>query len=163
MVIILRSWTTTRIIRIYPKKIESYRGDVVFIKGLVEDEQRRTVKNIRYFNFMTSRQLEQILMSDIVSRLLYYNYGSGKTRQKPFYPNSRPIWTIILGKKLQEEGLAPYAEQDDFKIDYLPQIKKYSGLQYFDKTPDWEQLFSVFKFKNNTKIKKPGSYIDYLK
>jgi hypothetical protein len=45
----------------------------------------------------------------------------------------------------------------------LPQIKKYSGLQYFDKTPDWEQLFSVFKFKNNTKIKKPGSYIDYLK
>jgi hypothetical protein len=26
--------------------------------------------------------------------------------------------------------------------------------------PDWEQLFSVFKFKNNTKIKKPGSYTD---
>jgi hypothetical protein len=73
------------------KKLKRYRGDVVFIKGLVEDEQRRTVKNIRYFNFMTSRQLEQILMSDIVSRRLYYNYGSGKTRQKPFYPNSRPI------------------------------------------------------------------------
>jgi hypothetical protein len=37
---------------------------------------------------------------------------------------------LYLAKKLQEEGLAPYAEQDDFKIDYLPQIKKYSGLQY---------------------------------
>jgi hypothetical protein len=35
---------------------------------------------------------------------------------------------LYLAKKLQEEGLAPYAEQDDFKIDYLPQIKKYSGL-----------------------------------
>jgi hypothetical protein len=33
---------------------------------------------------------------------------------------------------LQEEGLAPYAEQDDFKIDYCPNKK--SILQYFDKT-----------------------------
>jgi hypothetical protein len=56
-------------------------------------------------------------------------------------------------QKITRRGLAPYAEQDDFKIDYLPQIKKYSGLQYFDKTPDWEQLcFSnlkiILKLKN---------------
>jgi hypothetical protein len=47
--------------------------------------------------------------------------------------------------KLQEEGLAPYAEQDDFKIDYLPQIKSIVDCSIFDKTPDWEQLFSVFQ------------------
>jgi hypothetical protein len=38
----LRSWTTTRIIRIYPKiELKRYRGDVVFIKGLLEDEQKK--------------------------------------------------------------------------------------------------------------------------
>jgi hypothetical protein len=50
------------------------------------------------------------------------------------YPTPGQYEQLYLAKKLQEEGLAPYAEQDDFKIDYLPQIKKYSGLQYFDKT-----------------------------
>jgi hypothetical protein len=65
-----------------------------------------------------------------------------------------------LAKKLQEEGLAPYAEQDDFKIDYLPQIKVVDCSTLT--RPDWETLFSVFKFKNNTKIKKPGSYTDCI-
>jgi hypothetical protein len=72
--------------------LKRYRGDVVFIKGLVEDEQKKNSKNIRYFNFMTSRQLEQTFNeSDIVlARSGYtYNYGSGKTGA--FYPNSRPI------------------------------------------------------------------------
>jgi hypothetical protein len=55
-----------------------------------------------------------------------------------------------LAKKLQEEGL-PYAEQDDFKIDYLPQIKSIVDCSTLT-NPDWEQLFSVLKFKNNTKI-----------
>jgi hypothetical protein len=37
---------------------------------------------------MTSRQLEQTFNeSDIVlARSIYYNYGSGKTRKKPFIP-----------------------------------------------------------------------------
>jgi hypothetical protein len=99
------------------------RGDVVFIKGLLEDEHKEEqLKNIRYFNF-TSRQLEQTFNeSDIVlARSGYTNYGSGKTRQKP-YP--QPANMNNYTWQIKEEGLAPYAEQDDFKIDYLPQVKK---------------------------------------
>jgi hypothetical protein len=40
-----------------------------------------------------------------------------------FIPTPGQYEQLYLAKKLQEEGLAPYAEQDDFKIDYLPQIK----------------------------------------
>jgi hypothetical protein len=70
---------------------------------------------------MTSRQLEQTFNeSDIVLARSGYTTIMDLVRLGAFYPNSRPIWTIILGKKLQEEGLAPYAEQDDFKIDYFP-------------------------------------------
>jgi hypothetical protein len=42
---------------------------------------------------------------------------------KAFYPHPANM-NNYTWQKLQEEGLAPYAEQDDFKIDYLPQIKK---------------------------------------
>jgi hypothetical protein len=71
---------------------------------------------------MTSRQLEQTFNeSDIVlARSGYYNYGSGKTQKKPFIPTPGQYEQLYLAKKLQEEGLAPYAEQDDFKIDYFP-------------------------------------------
>jgi predicted glycosyltransferase len=41
-----------------------------------------------------------------------------------FIPTPGQYEQLYLAKKLQEEGLAPYAEQDDFKIDYLPQVKK---------------------------------------
>jgi predicted glycosyltransferase len=44
--------------------------------------------------------------------------------KKSLFIPLRPYEQLYLAKKLQEEGLAPYAEQDDFKIDYLPQIKK---------------------------------------
>jgi UDP-N-acetylglucosamine:LPS N-acetylglucosamine transferase len=70
---------------------------------------------------MTS-QLEQTFNeSDIVLARSGYTTIMDLVRlgKSLFYPHSRPIWTY-LAKKLQEEGLAPYAEQDDFKIDYCP-------------------------------------------
>jgi hypothetical protein len=30
----------------------------------------------------------------------------------------------IFSQKLKEDGMVPYAEQDDFKIDNLPEVKK---------------------------------------
>jgi hypothetical protein len=84
--------------------------------------KRRTVK--KHFNFMTSRQLEQTFNeSDIVLALgLYYIMDLVRLGKSLLYPSGQ-YEQLYLAKKLQEEGLAPYAEQDDFKIDYLPQIK----------------------------------------
>jgi hypothetical protein len=71
---------------------------------------------------MTSRQLEQtfnkVTLSWHARAIWIWKYSV-----KAFYPNSGQYEQLYLAKKLQEEGLAPYAEQDDFKIDYLPQIK----------------------------------------
>jgi hypothetical protein len=73
--------------------LKRYRGDVVFIKGLVEDEHKEEqLKNIRYFNFMTSRQLEQTFNeSDIVLARSGYYIMDLVRLAKAFYPNSRPI------------------------------------------------------------------------
>jgi hypothetical protein len=74
-----------------------------------------------------------------------------RLQKKPFIPTPGQYEQLYLAKKLQEEVFRPYAEQDDFKIDYLPQIKSIVDCSTLT-NPDWEQLFSVLKFKNNTKI-----------
>ncbi|CAM2820140.1 glycosyltransferase [Flavobacterium frigoris] len=131
-------------------ELKRYRGNVVFIKGIVEKEQKKEqLKNITYFNFMTSRQLEQTFNeSDIILARSGYTtiMDLVKLGKKAFFiPTPGQYEQLYLAKKLKEDGMVPYAEQDDFKIDHLPEIKKYSGLQYFDNTPDWIKLFEVFE------------------
>jgi hypothetical protein len=70
---------------------------------------------------MTSRQLEQTFKVTFFSTLGLI-MDLVRLVKSLFIPTPA-IWTIILGKKLQEEGLATYAEQDDFKIDYAPNKK----------------------------------------
>jgi hypothetical protein len=68
-----------------------------------------------------TRQLEQTFNeSDIVLARSGYilHYGSGKTKSllSPLPANmNNYTW-----QKNYKKGLAPYAEQDDFKIDYCP-------------------------------------------
>jgi hypothetical protein len=109
----------------------------MFIKGLVEDEQRRTVKNIRYFN-LRSPPTEQLLMKVTLSYACDDGSYYRLSKKKPFYPNSGQYDQLYLVKKLQEEGLASaYGEQDE---DRLLVSNKNSGLQYFDKTLIGEHL-----------------------
>ncbi|MEZ7507089.1 glycosyltransferase [Flavobacterium sp. Arc2] len=131
-------------------ELKRYRGNVVFIKGIVEKEQKKEqLKNITYFNFMTSRQLEQTFNeSDIILARSGYTtiMDLVKLGKKAFFiPTPGQYEQLYLAKKLKEDGIVPYAEQDSFKIDNLPEVKKYSGLQCFDNTPDWKKLFSIFE------------------
>jgi uncharacterized protein (TIGR00661 family) len=131
-------------------ELKRYRGDVVFIRGVVEKEQKKEqLKNITYFNFMTSRQLEQTFNeSDIVLARSGYTTIMDLARlgKKAFFiPTPGQYEQLYLAKKLKDDGLVPYSEQDNFKIDHLTEIKKYMGLQCFDSTPDWKELFAVFK------------------
>jgi hypothetical protein len=66
--------------------------DVVFIRNCRKGTKKEQLKNITYFNFMTSRQLEQTLMKvklflarSATQRLWIWKLG------KPFHPYS---WAI---------------------------------------------------------------------
>jgi uncharacterized protein (TIGR00661 family) len=131
-------------------ELKRYRGEVVFIKGIVEKEQKKEqLKNITYFNFMTSRQLEQTFNeSEIVLARSGYTTIMDLARlgKKAFFiPTPGQYEQLYLANKLKDNGLVPYSEQDDFKIDHLNEIKKYSGLQCFNNSPDWEKLFGIFQ------------------
>jgi hypothetical protein len=91
---------------------------------------------------MTSRQLEQTLMKVKLFCQLHNDYGSGKTGKSLFIPTPGQYEQLYLAKKLKEDGMV-HAEQDDFKIDNLPEVKIY-GLQCFD-DPDWKKIICVFE------------------
>ena len=50
-----------------------------------------------------------------------------------------------LAKKFKKEGLLPYAEQNDFKIENLNEIELYQGLPQLETALDWKVLFQVFE------------------
>ncbi len=135
---------------ILKNELNQYEGKVVFIKGIVEEEQKKEkVKNITYFNFMTSLQLEQTFNESnlVLARSGYTTIMDlAKLGKKAFFiPTPGQYEQMYLARKLKKEGIASYSEQDDFKIEDLMETKDYSGFVDFENTPDWEKLFEVFE------------------
>jgi UDP-N-acetylglucosamine transferase subunit ALG13 len=93
-------------------EIENYSKNVVFIKGLVEKEQKKEqVKNITYYNFMNSRQLEQTFNESelVLCRSGYTTIMDlAKLEKRHSYPYTRTIRTTIFSKKIRGRRIAPF-------------------------------------------------------
>ncbi|GEL10061.1 conserved hypothetical protein [Flavobacterium glycines] len=131
------------------KEILNYNGKVLFIKGIIEKEQKKEqLDNITFYNFMHSRQLEQALNeSDII--LCRSGYTSimdlAKLNKKAFFiPTPGQYEQLYLAKKLKKEGLVPFASQDDFCIENLSEIDNYKGLSEIKSNINWTEIFNVF-------------------
>lgn len=131
------------------KEIPLYNGNVLFIKGIIEKEQKREqIDNVTFYNFMHSRQLEQALneSNTIVCRSGYTSIMDlSKLNKKAFFiPTPGQYEQEYLAKKLKKEGLVPYIEQDLFTIKNLDEINNYKGLSEIKSELNWSEIFSVF-------------------
>lgn len=131
------------------KEIVRYNGSVVFIKGIIEKEQKKEqLENVTYYNFMKSRQLEQTFNeSEIVLCRSGYTtiMDLAQLEKKAFFiPTPGQYEQEYLAEKLMKDGIAPYAKQDDFVIKDLETIKNYTGLTMTENNLDWSDLFSIF-------------------
>ncbi|HWS59639.1 MAG TPA: glycosyltransferase [Flavobacterium sp.] len=131
-------------------EIQNYNGNVVFIKGIIEKEQKKEqIKNVSFFNFMNSRQLEQTFNeSDTVLCRSGYTtiMDLVKLEKKVFFiPTPGQYEQEYLAKKLKEENQVPYAKQDDFRIENLKEIDNYKGLPLLENQIDWIELFKIFE------------------
>lgn len=131
------------------KEILNYNGKVLFIKGIIEKEQKKEqLDNITFYNFMHSRQLEQVLNeSEII--LCRSGYTSimdlAKLNKKAFFiPTPGQYEQLYLAKKLKKESLVPFATQDDFCIENLSEIDNYKGLSEIKSTINWTEIFKIF-------------------
>lgn len=131
------------------KEIPLYNGNVLFIKGIIEKEQKKEqIDNVTFYNFMHSRQLEQALNESniIVCRSGYTSIMDlSKLNKKAFFiPTPGQYEQEYLAKKLKKEGLVPYIEQDLFTIKNLDEINSYKGLSEIKSELNWPEIFSVF-------------------
>jgi len=132
------------------KEVLRFDGKVVFIKGIIEAEQKKEqIGNITYFNFMKTRQLEQTFNESdkVLCRSGYTTIMDlVKLNKKAFFiPTPGQYEQVYLAEKLKSEGLVPYAFQEDFRIEDLSQIEEFKGLPELDNTANWEDLFRVFE------------------
>lgn len=131
--------------------LKRYKGEVLFIKGILEKTQtKEKIKNINYYNFMTTRQLEQAFNESetILCRSGYTTIMDlVKLGKKAFFiPTPGQYEQIYLAQKFQNEGIAPYSSQDVFTIEHLFELKKYKGFERINNPIDWESLFQVFQY-----------------
>ncbi|SFE34723.1 glycosyltransferase [Flavobacterium xueshanense] len=132
------------------KEIVRFEGNVIFIEGNVESEQKIVVKeNVTYYNFMNSTALEQAFNESemVLCRSGYTTIMDlAILRKKAFFiPTPGQYEQEYLAKKLKKEGLAPYSNQNDFRMENIEEIQDYKGLPRLDSKIEWMDLFQVFK------------------
>nr|WP_315183320.1 glycosyltransferase [uncultured Flavobacterium sp.] len=137
---------------ILKREVLRFDGKVVFIKGIVEKEQKKEeIENITYYNFMNTRQIEQTFNESeiVLSRSGYTTIMDLAVLQKKafFIPTPGQYEQEYLAKKLKNSNLVPYAEQDNFRIEALAEIKNYQGLPIVNTAFDWTDILKVFDDK----------------
>ena len=134
------------------KELKQYRAEVLFVKGIVENEQ--TIErsgNVIIHNFMTTAVLEKSLNSSelIIARSGYTTIMDlAKLGKKTlFIPTPGQFEQNYLAHRMQEQNLAPFCKQDDFSLEHLKGIDKYKGLKTFENASNFQDLFHLFQSK----------------
>ena len=130
-------------------ELNPYQGKVVFVKGIMEQEQSiKILGNITIYNFMTSSLLEKTINESalVVSRSGYTTVMDlAKLNKKAFFiPTPGQFEQEYLAKRLTEMHLVPSCKQDDFKLENLDDTMNFKGLNAFDYNVDFKDLFSLF-------------------
>ncbi len=130
-------------------ELQNYTGNVIFIRGIIEDKQTISVKkHITIYNFMTSCNLEKAINASdlILSRSGYTTVMDLAKLEKKVYfiPTPGQFEQEYLAKRLTKMGLAPSCKQKDFTLEKLNSIENYKGLKRFNPEVDYEDLFCLF-------------------
>jgi uncharacterized protein (TIGR00661 family) len=131
------------------KEFANYNEPTLFIRGVVENEQKTTEKdNITFYNFMNSEQLEVAFNESerVVCRSGYTTVMDlAQLGKKAFFiPTPGQYEQEYLAKKYKHEGIAPSCKQEKFKLSKLDKIDLYRGLQNYSTEIRWKDLFRLF-------------------
>lgn len=131
--------------------VRNYRGKIVFVKGIMENQQ--TVKEkgpISIYNYMTSELLEDTINRSkiVLSRSGYTTVMDlAKLEKKAFFiPTPGQFEQEYLAERLTKQGFVPSSFQNSFNINQLEKtINEYKGLKSFNTNIDYKKLFSLFE------------------
>lgn len=123
---------------------------IVLIQGLIgEREEEIRIGSVRVVNYMLSGALEEAINNSklIVARSGYSSLMDlAKLQAKAFLiPTPGQYEQQYLAKRLHYHAIAPYSQQQDFKLNMLEKIKVYKGLSNIQTAVDWQKLFEMFR------------------
>lgn len=131
-------------------EVKRFEGNVIYVCGQVEAQQQMTIEqNITFYNFMTGDQLQKAMNQSnmILCRSGYTTIMDiAQLGKKCFFiPTPGQYEQQYLAKKYKKEGMAPWAKQDNFKIENLLEVDLYAGLPQRESVTEWKKLFCLFK------------------
>ncbi len=142
------------------EELEGYDGNILFVRGKIEDEQTHDVlkkggTQLDLHNFMQSGDLEKAISQSkwILCRSGYTTVMDlAKLGKKAFFiPTPGQYEQEYLAKRLQKQGLVPYCSQDEFTLEQFNRIDAFKGLVQFTDSVDYSELFAIFsKVKENS-------------
>lgn len=133
-------------------EFKNYDGQVLFVKGIVEEQQTVTKDGtMTIYNYLMGSDLEKALNESnlIVSRSGYTTIMDlAKLGKKAFFiPTPGQFEQEYLAKRLNENNLVPYCKQNEFNLEKLKQVHNYKGLEISEYELNYERLFQLFKCK----------------
>lgn len=152
-------------------ELKKYGGSVLFVKGVVEDEQKvEHIKQMKVVNFMKSDELENAINSSdiVVCRSGYTTVMDlAKLNKKAFFiPTPGQTEQEYLAKRFKKKGWIPFSNQENFKLKDLSSTKVYKGFKpLIDKVGftevSFRELFSLFEGKRELRThSKVAFYIN---
>jgi len=115
-------------------QLAAYDKKVLFVRGVITKEILPSVNNnITIVNYMLSGQLEQAINESgiILARSGYSTIMDlAKLEKKVFFiPTPGQFEQEYLAQRMNELRVAPFADQDNFKLKMLDSIKSYKGFE----------------------------------
>ena len=134
------------------RELSNYSGKVLFVRGIVENEIKKDVRNhITYFNYLTRELLENAINQSelVISRSGYTTIMDlAKLGKKAFFiPTPGQFEQEYLAERLHHKKMVPYCNQQTFTLKALEDVKDFKGLKAFDYEINYKKLFSLFHAK----------------
>jgi uncharacterized protein (TIGR00661 family) len=130
-------------------ELSEFKGTILFVKGLVEAEQKTDIQDhFTFYNYMEADELEiAIQESEYVicrsgySSIMDLAFLGAKTF---LIPTPGQFEQEYLARKFKKEGSVPSCEQDKFTLDKLQKIDIYTGFRTYNFNQNWTELFARF-------------------
>ena len=134
------------------EKLKNYSNKVVFIKGVIEPEQKiEQIGNVTFYNYMQTEQLETTFNESemVLSRSGYTTIMDLTKLEKKAYfiPTPGQFEQEYLASKYRHQGFVPSIKQSRFRLEHLNAMHLFNGLPKINSITNWSELFGLFQSK----------------
>jgi uncharacterized protein (TIGR00661 family) len=131
-------------------ELKNYKGNILFVRGVLNNTKITAISNFKIVNFLLSEALEKAINQSelIIARSGYSTIMDLAFLGKKafFIPTPGQFEQVYLAKKIKENNIANYAIQENFKLQNLKELEKYSGFSV-SKLALKADLFKLFNGK----------------